>query len=90
MPAIVPPPGALTGMVAAGDGWAVEVTAPPDTDTAGIPGGGAVIGWALLEDETATGGARVDPLFLAAGRAWTPDQYRAAYGEQLRFRVARA
>lgn len=89
MPAIAPTPGVLTGMVAAVEGWAVEVTAPPSTDTSGIPGGGAVIGWALLADEGVAGGARVDPVFLAAGRAWTPDQYRAAYGEQLRFRVAR-
>ncbi|MGW2594743.1 hypothetical protein ACWCXC_31375 [Streptomyces sp. NPDC001515] len=37
----------------------------------------------------ATGGARVEPVFLAAGRAWTPDQYRAAYGQALSVDVGR-
>ncbi|MFJ3083027.1 hypothetical protein ACIPJG_25185 [Streptomyces halstedii] len=73
--------------MAAVPGWVVEVTAPPGADVAGIPAGGPVLGWVLVAAEEAVGGSRVDPVFLAAGRAWTPDQYRAAYGQQLTVRV---
>lgn len=92
MPALVPgtpASGAVTGFVAAEAGWAVEVSAPPGTDTSGAPPGGAVIGWVLVADTAAAGGARVEPVFLTAGRAWTPDQYRAAYGQQLDTAVGR-
>ncbi|WP_181509232.1 MULTISPECIES: hypothetical protein [unclassified Streptomyces] len=79
----------MAGLVAAVDGWVVQVTAQPGTDTAGIPGGGAVVGWVLVADEAAAGGARVEPVFVSAGRAWTPDQYRATYGRQLGVVVGR-
>lgn len=81
-------PGAVVGMVPAFPGLRADVTAEPGTETAGVPGGGVVVGWALVADEQAVGGARVDPVFIAAGRAWTPDQYRAAYGQQLDMHVA--
>ncbi|MBL3664542.1 hypothetical protein JL475_00580 [Streptomyces sp. M2CJ-2] len=76
-------------MLPACDGLRVQVTAPAGTDTAGVPGGGVVVGWALVADTSAVGGARVEPVFLADGRAWTPDQYRATYGQQLRVQVGR-
>ncbi|NEB42248.1 hypothetical protein [Streptomyces sp. SID14515] len=90
MPLLVgPEAGGVLGMVPAFGGLRVEVTAPPGTDTARVPGGGPVVGWVLVADEQVVGGARVDPVFLAAGRAWTPDQYRAAYGQQLGVVVGR-
>lgn len=81
--------GGLLGMVPAAPGLSVLVGAPPGTDVAGIPPGGMVIGWVLVADASVAGGARVDPVFLADGRAWTPDQYRAAYGQQLGVQVGR-
>lgn len=78
-----PKPGGITGTLPAFAGLSVQVTAPAGTDTKGIPPGGAVIGWALVTDANAAGGTRIDPAFLADGRTWTPDQYRAAYGQQL-------
>ncbi|WP_254874922.1 MULTISPECIES: hypothetical protein [unclassified Streptomyces] len=76
-------------MVPAFDGLRVDVTAPAGADTAGVPGGGPVVGWVLVADEAAVGGTRVDPVFLAAGRAWTPDQFRAAHGQGLGVLVGR-
>ncbi|MGQ4733322.1 hypothetical protein ACUN3E_37405 [Streptomyces sp. Ju416(a)] len=92
MPLLVGPgvAGSVVGMVPAFDGLRVEVTAPPGADTAGVPGGGPVVGWVLVADEGAVGGARVDPVFLAAGRAWTPDQFQAAHGQHLGVVVGRA
>lgn len=63
--------------------------APQGTPTEGVPPPGVVVGWVLVADGAAVGGARVEPVFLADGKAWTPDQYRAAYGEQLRVSVGR-
>ncbi|MFE4420455.1 hypothetical protein [Streptomyces sp. NPDC056817] len=74
-------------MTPAAPGLTAEVAAPPGTDTEGIPAGGGVVGWILVDDPSTPGGARVDPVFLAAGRAWTPDQYRATYGQTLDVRV---
>lgn len=71
-------------------GLSVQVSAPPGMATTGIPPGGMVVGWVLVSDGDAPGGARVDPVFLADGRAWTPDQYRAAYGQGLTVRVGQA
>ncbi|MFE9850354.1 hypothetical protein ACFYPN_16290 [Streptomyces sp. NPDC005576] len=65
------------------------MSVPYGTDTAGTPPGGAVAGWVLVADETAPGGARVEPVFLAGGRAWTPDQYRGAYGQGFTMAVVR-
>ncbi|MET9051262.1 hypothetical protein ABZW50_08920 [Streptomyces bacillaris] len=81
--------GAVVGMVPAFPGLRTDVTAPPGSDTAAVPGGGVVVGWVLVADEQAVGGARVDPVFLAAGRAWTPDQFRQEHGPHLGV-VARA
>ncbi|MEW1630849.1 hypothetical protein AB0387_26245 [Streptomyces sp. NPDC089173] len=79
----MPEAGAVVGMVPAFAGLRADVTAPPGLDTATVPGGGVVVGWVRVADEQAVGGARVDPVFLVGGRAWTPDQFRAAHGQQL-------
>lgn len=83
----LPAAGAVAGLVAAVAGFVVQVSAPPGTDTAGVPPGGAMVGWVLVADADVAGGSRVEPVFLAAGRAWTPDQYRAAYGQRLTVNV---
>ncbi|MFE3678711.1 hypothetical protein [Streptomyces griseus] len=70
-------------MVPALPGLRADVTAPPGSDTSAVPGGGVVVGWVLVADEQAVGGTRVDPVFLAAGRAWTPDQLRQEHGQHL-------
>ncbi|MCQ1575370.1 hypothetical protein [Streptomyces parvus] len=85
-----PEAGGVLGMVPTFDGLRVEVTAPPGTDVSRVPGGGPVVGWVLVADEGAVGGARVDPVFLAAGRAWTPDQFRKEHGQHLGVVVGRA
>ncbi|MFJ6363420.1 hypothetical protein ACIQIE_19850 [Streptomyces globisporus] len=91
MPLMVGPgAGGVLGMVPAFDGLRVDVTAPAGTDAAGVPGGGLVVGWVLVADEAAVGGIRVDPVFLAAGRAWTPDQFRKEHGQHLGVIVGRA
>ncbi|TFI30171.1 hypothetical protein [Streptomyces sp. 4R-3d] len=82
--------GAITGMVPAFDGLLVQISAPAGTDPGTAPPGGPVVGWAVVDDPDAVGGARLDPVFLAAGRAVTPDQYRAAYGPQFDVQVGRA
>lgn len=82
-------PGSIRGVLPAFDGLRADVTAPAGTDPGAAPGGGPVVGWALLDDPASAGGARLEPVFLAAGRAWTPDQYRATYGQQLTVRVGR-
>lgn len=84
---MIPEAGAILGMVPALAGLRADVAAPPGTETAGVPGGGVVVGWVLVADERAVGGTRVDPVFLAGGRAWTPDQFREVYGGQLTVRV---
>jgi hypothetical protein len=75
--------GSIVGVFPAFAGLRVDVTAPAGADAVDVPGGGVVVGWVLVADPTLAGGARVDPVFLAGGRTWTPDQYRAAYGQQL-------
>ena len=55
---------------------------------ASTPLAGPVVAWALIADSTAPGGSRIDPVLLAAGRTWTPDQIRAAYGAQATVSVA--
>ncbi|MYS68956.1 hypothetical protein GTY88_00670 [Streptomyces sp. SID5926] len=81
--------GLIQGMIPALPGLRVDVTAPPGTLTEGVPGGGVLVSWVLVADDESTGGARVDPVFLSAGRAWTPDQFRATYGQQLGVQVGR-
>lgn len=83
-------PGTIAGLVAAVPGWRVEVSAPSGSDVSGVPAPSDVVAWVLVADGAAPGGSRVDPVFLADGQAWTPDQYRAAYGRQLTVRVGRA
>ncbi|WP_329390284.1 hypothetical protein [Streptomyces sp. NBC_01716] len=81
--------GALAGMVPAFDGLRVQISAPVGTPADAAPPGGPVVGWVLVADPDAAGGQRVDPVFLAAGQAVTPDQYRAAYGPQFAVNVGR-
>lgn len=80
--------GSIGGLVPATPGLVVQASAPSGTDTTGVPPPGVVVGWVLVTDPDAVGGARVEPVFLAAGRAWTPDQYRATYGKTLGVQVA--
>ncbi|MEU0098270.1 hypothetical protein [Streptomyces sp. NPDC006267] len=84
-----PAVGAVSALVVAAPGLVVAVSAPAGTDTAGVPPGGAVVGWVLVTDADVAGGSRVEPVFLSADRTWTPDQYRATYGQQLTFCVRR-
>ncbi|MDR3081614.1 MAG: hypothetical protein LBV60_11935 [Streptomyces sp.] len=79
--------GNILSVLPATTGLTVLVSAPDGTDATGIPPGGDVVAWAQVADGGAAGGARVDPVFLAAGKTWTPDQYRATYGMQLEVRV---
>ncbi|MDX3124543.1 hypothetical protein PV414_24345 [Streptomyces scabiei] len=55
-----------------------------------MPAPSHVVAWALLTDTIAPGGARVEPVFYAGDRTWTPDQYREAYGEDLTLKVVPA
>lgn len=77
-------------MFPAAPGLVAQASTPQGTDTTGVPPAGMVVAWAVVEDLDAVGGARLDPVFLADGRAVTPDQYRAAYGQQLTVHVGRS
>lgn len=79
--------GNVVGVLPAYTGLRADITAPAGAEVGQVPGGGVVVGWVLIADSTEAGGARVDPAFLAAGRTWTPDQYRAVYGAQLGVQV---
>jgi hypothetical protein len=46
-----------------------------------------VVAWATVADLDKAGGVRIDPVFLADGRTWTPDQFRAVYGVALELKV---
>lgn len=74
MPLLAPvpavPAGPITGVIPAAPGCAATVG----------PVSGPVVAWTLVADANAPGGARVDPVWISGGRAWTPDQYRAATG----------
>jgi hypothetical protein len=82
--------GSITGAFPAHEGLLAQVAAPPGTDTTNIPPGGSVIAWVLVADAVAPGGAYLEPVFLAEGRAWTLTQYRVAFGMELEVRVGRA
>lgn len=82
--------GSIVGVLPAMPGLGVQVSAPAGADVEGVPAAGALVGWVLVADPVAIGGARLDPVFLADGRAVTPDQYRDAYGEQFTVRIGRA
>lgn len=53
------------------------------------PRGSEVVAWTLVADPGQPGGAVVEPVFLAGGRAWTLGQYRARYGAALDVQVTR-
>ncbi|MGW2724792.1 hypothetical protein [Streptomyces sp. NPDC001492] len=80
-PAVLP----VAGIVAAPPGLHVDAYAP--STITGVPTPSTVVAWALFVDPAAVGGMRLDPVFLAAGRAWTPDQFRAAYGLDIDLKV---
>jgi hypothetical protein len=68
----------------------VDAFAPRDSNSSGVPTPSHVVAWALIADELAPGGATVEPVFYAGERTWTPDQFRAAYGETLELKVVPA
>jgi hypothetical protein len=75
VPIIAPAPptaGLVIGLVTAAPGCTVTVGQVS----------GPVVAWVQIADARALGGARLDPVWVAGGRAWTPDQYRAATGVQ--------
>lgn len=80
----------VTGIVPAAAGLRVTAYAPADADVRGIPATSTVVAWAVVSDLDALGGVRLDPVFLADGRTWTPDQFRAAYGNTLTLQVGPA
>lgn len=63
-----PAPGPVTGVVPA---------QPGATVAAGGTVLGPVVAWALVTDGIQPGGVRIDPVWVSAGRTWTPDQHRA-------------
>jgi hypothetical protein len=79
--------GSIVGVLPATAGLRADITAPAGVEVGDVPGGGVVVGWVLIADPSERGGARIDPVFLAAGRTWTPDQYRTAYGHGLGVQV---
>lgn len=82
--------GQVVGVVAAAPGLRVDAFAPKDTVTAGVPTPGSVVAWAQVADPSRAGGVRLDPVFLADGRVWTPDQFQATYGDALTLLVVAA
>lgn len=82
--------GSIIAALPAHAGLRADVTAPASMQPVDAPPGGAVVGWVLVADPNSAGGARLDPVFLADGRTWTPDQYRGAYGSGLTVQVGRA
>ncbi|MFG2970913.1 hypothetical protein ACGFZS_47355 [Streptomyces sp. NPDC048288] len=85
-----PEPGPITGVVAASPGWRVNAYAPRGTDISAVPTPSHVVAWALIPNLLEPGGSTVQPVFVAGARTWTPDQFRAAYGESLELKVAPA
>jgi hypothetical protein len=82
--------GAITGIVSAAPGWRIDAYAPPGTDVSKAPTPSHIVAWAQVADETAPGGATVQPVFVAGERTWTPDQFRAAYGADIELKIAPA
>lgn len=80
-----PPP--ISGLVSAQPGWRVDAFAPRGTDISGVPTPSHVVAWALLAYGSEPGGSRVEPVFVAGDRTWTPDQFRATYGAMLELHV---
>ncbi|WP_069766064.1 hypothetical protein [Streptomyces sp. LUP47B] len=81
-------PGVITTVVSAAPGWKVDAYAPRGTDISSVPTPSHVVAWALIATELAPGGAVVEPVFVAGGRTWTPDQFRAAYGAAIELKIA--
>lgn len=77
----------IASLVAAQPGWRVDAFAPRGTATGGIPTPSHVVAWVLVTDASEAGGSRVDPVFFAGERTWTPDQFRAVHGAQLELKV---
>lgn len=77
----------VTGIVPATPGLSVTAYAPADADVRGVPPTSTVVAWAVVADLDVLGGVRLDPVFLADGRTWTPDQFRAAYGARIELKV---
>lgn len=90
MPILLASSGAVTDVIPAAAGFRVDVHAPSGTPVDTVPVPSAVVAWASIADLEKAGGVRVDPVFLAGGQVWTPDQFRAAYGPQLEVTVASA
>lgn len=87
-----PTRGQLLGLVSAQPGLRVQITAPRGTDPDTIrktPPPGEVLAWTLAVHPDEPGGAVVEPVFLAGGRAWTAEQFRARYGASLDVQVSR-
>lgn len=67
-------------------GLRAEVSAPrgtaPDV-TRAVPTPGAVVAWTLAAYRDTPGGAVIEPVFLAGGRAWTVRQFRERLGQML-------
>ncbi|WP_329376012.1 hypothetical protein [Streptomyces sp. NBC_01483] len=80
----------IVTVVPASQGWRVDAFAPCGSDTAGVPTPSHVVAWALVADELVPGGATVEPVFYAGERTWTPEQFRAAYGDNLNVKVVPA
>ncbi|CAK7288542.1 conserved hypothetical protein [Streptomyces misionensis JCM 4497] len=88
MPILTTLSGAVTDVIPAGPGFRVNVYASSGTPVGAVPVPSAVVAWASIADPDQAGGVRLDPVFLADGRAWTPDQFRATYGPLLEVTVA--
>ncbi|MFF7335460.1 hypothetical protein [Streptomyces sp. NPDC008150] len=80
--------GAIEGLIPAGPGLRVTASVAQGADTSQIPVPGRVVAWAQVIAAAVPGGARIEPVFLADGRTWTPDQFLAAYGAGIRLSVA--
>ena len=79
----------VLSVIPASPGYRIEASMPADMDQRGVAVPTDVVGWAQIADPEAPGGCRVEPVFLANGRAWTPDQYWAKYGPQITLKVTR-
>lgn len=84
---IADPAGVISQIVPAPPGLSVTAYAPADADIRGVPVTSTLVAWAAIADLDSVGGVRLDPVFLADGRAWTPDQFRAAYGAAITLKV---
>ncbi|HEX5566005.1 MAG TPA: hypothetical protein VFY14_03530 [Streptomyces sp.] len=82
-PAVLP----VAGFLPAVGGYRMELYGPPDMDQVGLAIPTDVVAWAQVEDPFVPGGCWLDPVFLASGKTWTPDQFRARFGVALELKV---